>query len=424
MITLDRIEFYFDYLLRKAHKTPHRLIHHNHIDIKSIIPYKKKYCASIYEYYKNNAFQFSPLTEKKVKKGDKERQIFQYELPDLLIQYCLSEFLAKSLKPYFIENLFSYQKGKSSNQALKKVLNYIRTYRKSNKASLKHQGLFVIRKDISQFSDSIQSDNSSLLIKNLSPILASFAWQDQNLIYEALNPLLKSGERLLHLPMGSPLVGYLTNYYLSDLDLTLAKNTDDLYIRFGDDILYITTDYSRFQAADATITSHCLKLNLKFNLKKSYNTYLTSCGRPYNNDKNLRHSHVFEYLGMKLSYDYGLTLTNDKYKEMLFELRQLLNQFTNLSTENDEKNKELIVAEVNSWLKLNSKKNILHLDKIIMLTDHHQYLKKIDRDIVFEILSSFNKKRTQKNFRNLAYKNLKTKYKLNSLVEYKNELFK
>lgn len=434
MISLDRINFYFEYLHTKARSAPHRLIHHNGYDIKALYFQKDEYCKWLYQTYQKKDFKFSTLNRKKIKVGAKERFIFQYPLADLIIHYCIAEYIKLKTAPYLIDNLFSYRKGKSSNLALNLVNQFVRKYKNGPIQNIKNRGLFVIRKDISEFSDSIDSHQDSNLWSMFKSEIKDLPISDQVLIAECLNPLYKDetdteDKRLMHLPMGSPVVGHLTNFYLCQMDRELCQEPHSLYIRFGDDILFITDNYDQYKKADQKILEACHDKKLKFNIKKSYTTYLTSPGCPYPNDLSLRKSNFFEYLGMKVSFDYGLTLNNEKYKKVFSELRNLLKNYSKnsqslgLQFSLSEKT-QCIVNEVNKILELNSEKSLIFLDQMIKNIDHHTILKKIDLEIATEIIHHLKRSRVGKNLRSEAYGHLRRQYKLRSLVKYKNEYYK
>lgn len=435
MITLEKINLYFEMLHNKALRTPHRLIQHNQYDIKSLYFYKKEYCNWLFQSYQKNEFYFSELNKKLIKVGPKDRWIFQYPLPDLILHYCVADYIKSKTELFYIKNLFSYRKGKNSNQALELVNNYIRQH-KSKTSNKKNWGLFVIRKDITQFSDSIKSDEESKLYKMLLPFISELNAKDLETVKSCLNPVCKSNlesdqfnKKLGHLPMGSPLVGYLTNFYLNEMDNYLAQNKSDLYIRFGDDILYITSDIENYTHSDTYINTFCTSLGLNFNIKKTYNTYLTSAGVPIENLNETRRSTYFEYLGMKINFNTGIELTSEKYKNIFKEIRSILKNYKNnigvkrLDQTDDETHIKSIVSEFNLLLNLKSEKNLLYLDRILKLISDHSVLNKIDYDIAFEILAGKYNKRSKKNFRNNEYQKLRTKYKLRSIEKYKNDYF-
>lgn len=429
MISLEKINYFFEILHNKALQTPHRLIHHNQYDIKSLYFHKKEYCDWLYQSYLKGIFTFSVLNKKLVRVGNKDRWIFQYLLPDLIFHYCAAEYIKSKTEHLCIENLFSYRKGKNSNQALKIVNDYIRTHKK-NILNKKDLGLFVIRKDIAQFSDNIKSDENSNLYKMLFPYISELNAKDLQIVKSCLNPICKNDlveKELGHLPMGSPIVGYLTNFYLNDMDNYLNQHKEDLYIRFGDDILYITSKLENYTGSKNYINKICIDKGLSFNLKKSYDTYLNSAGVSFKNAMNTRHSTYFEYLGMKIDFNLGISLTSEKYKNIFSEIRSIIKNYKKnihtlkISQTDENKYTELIVSELNQLLTLNSEKSLLYLDKILNLLSDHSLLKKIDYDIAYEILSGKYNKRSKKNFRNNEYEKLRKNYKLKSILKYKNE---
>ncbi len=432
MISLEKINHYFERLHDKALQTPRRLVHHNQYDIKSLYFYKKEYCNWLFQSYQKGDFHFSHLDKKLVRVGSKNRWIFQYPLPDLILHYCVADYIKLKTEHLYIENLFSYRKGKNSVQALQLVNNYIRQH-KNKTSDKKLWGLFVIRKDISQFSDSIESDEESMLYKMLLPYISELNAKDLETVKSCLNPACKSNlepdqfKKLGHLPMGSPIVGFLTNFYLNKMDNYLSQNKNDLYIRFGDDILYITSYAINSTNSDNYINTFCKNKGLNFNVKKTYNTYLTSAGVPIKGANETRRSTYFEYLGMKINFNTGIELTSEKYKNIFNEVRSILKNYKNnielkksdpIAEEIHIKN---IVNEFNQLLTLNSDKSLLYLDKVLKLISDHRILKKMDHDIAFEILAGKYGKRSYKNFRNSEYQKLRKNYKLQSIVKYKND---
>lgn len=417
-------------------KIPHRLIEHDGINIKSISKHKAQYCKTLFKAYKDKTFKFSTLNQRQVLVGKKNRIIYQYPLPDLIIHYCIAEEIRLKTEPLAIDHLFSYRKGKSSEKALKLVNKYIRAH-KSNKKIKKEWGIFVIRKDITKFSDSIKTTEDSILWGELLPFIQHLNTYDKKIIHQSLKPYyipfddkeIKIPRQLEFIPMGSPITGHLTNFFLKDLDKKLSLNYDDLYIRFGDDILYLTEDSFKFQEVDEFINMFCKTRELTFSQSKSYSTFLTSSGSPPSQGIICdRHSTHFEYLGMKIDFNRGLTLTSEKYKKIFQEIRKILTHLKQNLSQFDHIDDQIltqhVVDEFNAWISPSSLKSMLYFDKIYGLIDNHKELKKIDLDLAKEVLNHIKNKKSKKNFRNHAYKKIRSDYKLFSVVKKKNERFK
>jgi hypothetical protein len=451
MISLELLERSFDHLLAKAIKTPHRFIGENSLNIKDIQFYKAEYLKQLDHELKNDCYTPSVLKRITVV-TDKERRVFQFPLRDLIVHNVFALTLKEKIEPYLSDNLFSYRKGKNSHQALNRVVQKIRNYKKIYTGPLKSRGLYVIRKDISKYTDYISTAPQSILLNQMWSFMQKnnihISKSDKALIVKILNPhyieeekqsqsnphqkdLQKNIQTFHFLPTGSPLVTVLANFYLNELDHNMSALTNSLYIRFGDDILFVTDSKQQFIIADEILIKTCEEKELTFNAQKSTNYFINSAGRTLKEDLDLtiKGCHCFDYLGARISFDSGLELKTSKKNQFFSDLKKYLKNLSlNLKYEYGEdwylkeNNILVFVQAINEMLDIKSAFYIRYLDFIMFNISDRHYFRLLDNEISYEVLKMLKPKQNAI-FSSRPYRVLREQFGLKRLESKKNHLY-
>ena len=95
-----------------------------------------------------NELEFEPYQKIELKTGDKVRQIYTSSWPYRIVLMALQEVLSKHLEARYSPRLYSYRKGRSNLMAHQAF----RTFLKNQE---NNQGVFVAKRDITAFGDSI-----------------------------------------------------------------------------------------------------------------------------------------------------------------------------------------------------------------------------------------------------------------------------
>ena len=184
-----------------------------------------------------------------------------------IIQRVLSNELNSFLK--FSDRNYAFRKGKSPYKAIMRIKDALRHYE------------YIAKADIQTFFDSI---NHEILIKKLKTIIVDVRIVQLIAYYLSMGSLRKNRwvDKTEGIYQGDVLSPLLSNIYLNDFDYYMEQK-GVMHVRYSDDIIFFGKTQKEVSNARKMATEYLLKIDLHFNLKK---TYLS------NIDKG------FEYLGI------------------------------------------------------------------------------------------------------------------------------
>jgi hypothetical protein len=123
-------------------------------------------------------------------------------------------------------------------------------------------------------------------------------------------------------PMGSPLQPLACNLYLDAVDRLLEQVPGAFYARFGDDLVFLHADADVVRRASADLDAALVPLALTLNPEKRRDLFWTGAGRrpdvAVSGDE--RGTTYVEYLGVRLSFDGRLGLSQRKQRRLQREL--------------------------------------------------------------------------------------------------------
>ena len=312
-------EIYIRQLKRLVDKQPSQQqlfkIHENDVELFYFIQDSEIICHAIANEIQQQRYQFKPVRPNTMYQNGKERTVFSHTISDRLVQMALLQQLLPTLKLYLNHFIYSYLPNRNRLHAIANFHDYIKRHTQNNKTDL-----FVIRTDISAYTDSIPVHQGAALWDLLAkffadPLLKNFPPYLQELIAKALRPLIIDGKQHYQfnkgLPMGSPITILAALLYLDSVDRELASFPDVFYARFGDDLLIAHPNSETILAIEQQLYTLIASLELKCNPEKTIKTYLTRCGRPYK-DSTFTHQHFIEYLGFRIFTDGSHTLKQEK----------------------------------------------------------------------------------------------------------------
>ncbi len=237
-------------------------------------------------------FKFSP-PKKVTVYLNKPRQVAVFPWPERFILFHLAEVFRRTLTPQLCDSLMSYRPGFSQQGALKRAGDFIRNQKGP---------LFVARRDIKNFTDTLDWE----LLKDKFSSQPGMSAPILRLIEESAQ---REGDKLV-LPMGIHLTLLAGSIYLTDIDRALEEILGSLYIRYGDDLLFITSDELSFKKGTSILDKVVSEKKLVWNEKKCFDLFLSSHADEGVSD--LVSKNYFEYLGYKISRDGRVFLTAKK----------------------------------------------------------------------------------------------------------------
>ena len=361
----------------------------------------------------------------------KKRQLYVYRITDLIVHAVVSSIINEAMQPFFSPQLFSYRKGTHWGLALSSFTRYIRTYRRHH-PDLKTRGVYVVRRDVHKYTDSIpvhdQSEIWTMLKKLLSINLLSNKLYERywQLITNIVRPEIYSEDGLLYqnvrgVPTGSPISTTLFNLYLMSMDNELDKVPGAFYARYSDDFLFVHPNLDEALRISDRIDTILITKGLTANKDKAGDIYFNGPGRPAPIMGNFHGAANITFLGCNVSFDGVVSLKKEKVRQLLKNVTSCARRTYNTL---DNKSPEVagpIVCSVisnaldpNSLLSLNS---ALQLRKVV--TDRNQ-LKDLDYKIARIVVRVLTGDSSIRGFRQVKYRTMREEWNLVSLLHTRN----
>jgi hypothetical protein len=272
-------------------------------------------------------YRFSPARIEEIQVEGKTRAVFRYPLIDRIVHGTISDLIEEVTRPLLSDRLYSYRPGVSW---LQPGFDYARFVRSANKAASnpKERGLYVLRRDIHAYTDSIPVHESSILWPKLHSALTNgngtVKEKDWELVERVVRPVVEAGDGSLFrqeqgVPTGQPISCVLFNFYLSDLDHEMAAIPGSFYARYSDDILFSHPDSRVVEEADKLMEECIHEYGLSLNHEKSRNLYLNVPGR--SDGIAWKGTSGVGFVGAQVMARGAISLGRNKQRHLLREIR-------------------------------------------------------------------------------------------------------
>lgn len=261
----------------------------------------------------------------------KERVLVRLSLIDRIVHGAVARMLTELHRPKLIRQVYSYQRGRAWSEAVSDFGRYLRVHRKKTQ-EVRKRGLYVIRCDIAEYTDTIpvhpRSELWRLLRESLKADLNDHEIEElvTDLLPKLVRPTTLSSngglfEPIGGIPTGSPMTAVLYNLYAQPIDQYLSSIPEAFYSRYSDDILFAhrCPDVSK-QALEQT---DCLldTLGLALNVEKTRVYYFTGAGRRSEEWPEAQPTTHIDYLGSRLAFSGSHSLKRRKLRTLLRDLR-------------------------------------------------------------------------------------------------------
>jgi hypothetical protein len=269
-------------------------------------------------------YRFSPSVARTAHIGGKARVLYRASITDAAVVGVVAKALRRLVEPLLSRSVYSYRRGRSSLEAVRDFSTFLREHAKT-RPDPRQRGLYVMRRDVARYGESIPVHDASPLWPQLAAVFAHWNIAEQEplvvLTRAAVRPLIAGDDGGHYLergvPTGSSIQPVICNLYLSALDRKLAASDGGFYARFGDDILFAHADAeaaaSARSAAESIVTAH----ELAFKAEKSKDVYFNAAGR---RSAGFAGTAFIEYLGLRLSFAGAVGLPTPKARRLLREL--------------------------------------------------------------------------------------------------------
>ena len=379
----------------------------------------------------SNKYSFDIVRRKVIEMADKDRIIYILSLTDLIIHGVVAKALRRYAEPRYMENLFSYRLKIGRYDAINKVTTYIRKHRAQIR-DRKSQGIFVIKKDISNYTEDIPTHESSQIWVLLVELLGKQTqdqignWKVLDFLKFLIRPVIADRQSYPHcnlkgVPTGSPLSNVVANLYLTKLDSELSRIQDALYVRFSDDLIFMHTDPKVIITANTLIDQHLKELELLPNKKKEKLFYMNLAGRKHESLLSAQGINQIEFLGLTINFNGTVSMPSKRIKVLLSDIHQrLCNVYENIKSEDPEKDGVALCRIANQILLPYETSAHPYIALVYESVNDRAQLKKLDLEIAQQIASIISNEKGRRAFRDISYKKIRASWGLRSIYLSKN----
>ena len=346
---------------------------------------------------KEKTYETPIAREKDVFINKKQRLLYAFDWHELVLQGAISNALLQIYEPLFSDSLQSYRKGRGSHNTLFVLSKYL-------KAIPENKSVFILRKDIKSYGDTIPHEKLFEMLKE--------TLDEKDYLFELIKKIIqfkyydavtgKLQTKQIGLPTGSPLNNVMTNIFLTDLDKTIDQfSSESCYYRYGDDILVATQSRAIADKISTVLTDMILSKDLKFNEEKDAG---------FNFDEVQNNNSRFKYLGLMMDLKGNIRLTPEKDTEFKNEIKNLISKM-NIMTKKVTKNKDETILVLNKTLKqlfLRTQITSQLLSYFPVVNDE-EYWRQLDLWIAKKMLSVLYSKSGARVFKNYPFKKLREK---------------
>jgi hypothetical protein len=422
--------------LRKKQRQAHRQDDNSQqrAALSAISIHRRSFSRVLTRTIQRGEYVFSPMEERIVRIGDKDRSLYRSSISDKIVLAALAEITVELIAPYLSPSVYSYQKGKSSLTALNHFASYL-AHHKSSRPEPKDRGLYIIKRDISAYGESIPVTDDSPLWEILQDALVNRGGVPNadpflSLLKSAIRPQVvkvsgKVTELDVGVPTGSSIQPAICNLYLTPLDRTLDTIPGSFFARYGDDFLFAHPEAAVARKAAFRIDEIAQKLRLEIKDEKKQNCYFTNPGRPSVDWPETTNSSFIEYLGCRISFSGIIGLKTEKAHRLLRDLRTRMRTMRNLLDGSSvDTLAPVLCAVVNAAM--DPHESLCHPTSSLLryIVNDRAQLKHLDYLIALSLAETLSGKQGVRAFRTIPYKKLRRTWNLHSLVVARNTIEK
>jgi retron-type reverse transcriptase len=377
-------------------------------------------------------YQFTPATTRVLRVGDKKRLLYQFQLTDLIVHGVVSSVINEAMEPHLSAHLYSYRRGVRWWGAVSDLARYVRNHRRAQ-PDVKGRGLYVLRRDVTKYTDSIRVDRRSAVWDLVRQVLNGGRpisgkehryWQ---LIENVIRPEICSTEGLRYsnivgVPTGSPISTTLFNLYLLSMDRELGSIPGAFYARYSDDILFAHPDPTVTRFADKVLSRHLEAKGLRSNALKDQLLYFNGAGRPSAAWEETCGATQITFLGCNVSFHGVVSLNERKVQQLLKDLSARAGRTLRaLDTADRAVAGPIVCAAINEALDHESPARHKYTSLLRhVVTSRHQ-LKAIDYQIARMVARVLTGIASVRAFRKVPYRTLRRDWGLVSLCYIRNK---
>jgi hypothetical protein len=297
------------------------------VSFAAISLHRRRFARLLARTVRDGEYRLSPAGTRWIRVNNKARQIYVFCLTDLIVHGVVASALTEAMRPGLSDNVYSYLKGRSWWTGVSAFARYVRVHRRERPCP-RTRGLYVLRRDICKYTDSIPVDDSSPLWSMLERLLGpadrpSAAWR---LLQGVIRPTVAADDGTLRrnvrgLPTGSPIGPPLFNLYLMPMDAELDAVPGAFYGRYSDDFLFAHPEADVARRTAGRIQQLLAGLGLGTSAEKELNLYFNGAGRAPADWPGGRGATAVPFLGCSVGFDGTISLPRKKVRRLLRDLQ-------------------------------------------------------------------------------------------------------
>jgi len=346
---------------------------------------------------KNRKYKAPIAAERKIKTDEKERTIYAFDLHEKILHGAITTFLNQLFESFFSGSLQSYRKGRGVHNTLLQLSDYIKNLDEK-------EAVFILRKDIKEYGDSIPHDKLFEVIRKYIP--------ENDYLYDVITKIIKFKyyefgtkelkTKELGLPTGSPLNNVMTNIFLTDMDLKIDQYSNtSCYFRYVDDIIVATPDKDTADNISRILKETMTDKRLLFNKEKE---------KDFIFEKASNMQEKFNYLGLMVNSKGKMSFNKEKGKKIKDQIRNLIKKMHIMASDITPKKEEKIKGIINSLRVLLYRTDLLPwLTSYFPVVNDEEYWKELDLWIAKTLLSKVYKRAGDSVFKKYPFKSLREK---------------
>jgi len=279
-------------------------------------------------------YRIGPATLREIRVSGRRRVVFAYAPFDLVVHAVVAGILSEVLEPTLSDRLYSYRSGLAWADAVADFARYVRQHGRQ-RPDPRTRGLYVLRRDVDAYTDSIPLDALSPLWPMLRQLAEHVAGRgdrgirsmDWDMLVAVIRPELLGDDgglatRLRGVPTGQPIATVAFNLYLRDIDEMLVADQEEFYGRYSDDLLFAHPDAAVARSVSAWLDERLTERRLRFGDKKRRDLYLTGAGRASRDWPDARGTTSVPFLGMRVDMAGRVAIGDTKVRALLREAQR------------------------------------------------------------------------------------------------------
>ncbi|MEN8205736.1 MAG: reverse transcriptase domain-containing protein [Pseudomonadota bacterium] len=401
------------------------------VPFASIVFNREKVARILAKEVSSGKYELQPAETRLIEVNGKSRQLYVFCLTDRIVHGVVASIVCNRMEAGISRHLYSYRRGLTWLSGITNFARYVRGHRRCI-PDPRSRGLYVLRRDIRKYTDSIPVDKGSPIWPMLWDALALDGERKHirrrycGLIQEIVRPDIVSQEGLLYknicgVPTGSAISTVLFNMYLGTLDDELGNLHGGFYARYSDDILFAHPDPDIARLADERISAVLRTHRLGTNEDKDENLYFNGAGRPSPAWHTSQGTTSVSFLGCNISFDGTITLKGSKVQRLLADLGVRIHRTLKaIPDRSPAVAGPILCGVINEALNPRSPLSQKSAPLLRSTVTCRSQLRQLDYEIARLVAGALTGQRGPRAFRKVPYRRIRGDWRLTSLVHTRN----